>query len=184
MSVSQRWAEAFVNSMGADAEEAFDALKIIIPWVKKCSGSNDGYTVFGMAAANQAGRIIKKAGEQSGDAGPVLDGVTRFITLMIEKKCFHYSDTVINDIQKLLDVKNNTVRVTLESAFPADESIDELTDAVRKRTHANQVIIENTIRPELIGGGRLKIGDEVIDASVLSQLRQMERFMGRGEVNG
>ena len=168
MFASQRWAEAFVKSMGEDAEEAFAVFRIFVSWANKLPGA-----VFGTASSIQAERILKKAGEQVQPCSGAYEKVMRFIVLLIKKNCLRHSAVIIKEIQKSLDIKNNVLPVILESVYPPGDFEIKITDLIRERTGA-EVRLEKKIKPELIGGYRLKIGDKVIDASILTQLTQME----------
>jgi len=186
MFLPRRWAEAFVNSLDENAEEAFGIFKILVQWINRLPGSQAGSAVFGAAAAEQVNIILKKAGVKTG-ASESMEGASRFLTMLIGRNRLRYSPAIITEIQKILDVKNKKVRVILESVYPAGEQENEIKEIVRKRTGAGEVHLENKIRPELIGGFRLRINDEVIDASVLSRLRQMEEKLSgakQGAVNG
>jgi F-type H+-transporting ATPase subunit delta len=59
-----------------------------------------------------------------------------------------------------------------------------ITEAIKKRTGALRIKLETQVNPELIGGYRLRIGDEIIDASVRSQLRRLESCLAAGTVKG
>jgi len=201
----QRWAEALVNTMGTQADEALQILKILVSWINKLSGSTgpgsagsgdtmfynvmSGNAIFGEIPARRTEAILKTAGSLTGMAGKVpYEGASSLAVLMIRKNCFRHSHRIMDAIQNLLDRNNKTVNAVLESVNPPDGIEVFLIEAVKKRTGAEKINLEHKIRPELIGGYRLRIGDDVIDASILSQLKQMETAMkaglNRGYFNG
>ena len=169
MFTPQRWARAFINSMGNDAEEAFEFFRLLVSWTGKLPGA-----VAGTSSAAQALALIKKAGENAGIASESLEGASHFIFILIKKNCLRHSEEITSEIQKLLDAKKNILPVIFESAFPSGGFENELAEAIKKNTGAGEIRFRNVVRPELIGGCRLRIGDRLIDASVLSQLKQME----------
>lgn len=64
------------------------------------------------------------------------------------------------------------------------ESVKELSAAQDKKLQANlekvlgkKVVVSYKIRPELIGGLRIKFGSEMIDNSVISKLNRLENVM-------
>ena len=171
-----RWARAFVGVTGNDAEEALAIFKIFSDRIKKIPGC-----VFGTWAAESLEKIIGKTVEQMDIAGTQVPEITsRFVVLLIKRNLFRYSDRIIAEIQKILDRKNRIVPVVLESAFAPDNLESELIAALKKRTGAEEIRLEKRTVPGLIGGYRLKIGDEVIDASILGQLRKMETALASG----
>ena len=167
----QRWAGAFIHTMGNDCEEAFAILKILNEWAKKLPGD-----ISGTANAMQAEKAVRKAAEHLGikDSRPV-EGALRFLVLIIRKGNLRYCDKIINEIDRQLDANKKTFTVILEYVFPPGKELEEqICETVKKRIGAAEVRIVKKPEPSLIGGFRLRIGDEVIDASVLSQLRKME----------
>ena len=165
---------AFVSIMGDDAEEALTCFKIIHECVKKVPG-----TVFGTASSVRIEKMIQKAGTQAGLAGSrPLEGAARLMVLLIKKNYFTYCKKVITDIEKLLDAGKKIIPVTLEYVHsPGIEFENQISEIIRKRTGAKEIRLDKKAEPSLIGGCRLKIGDKVIDASVISQLRNLEAVL-------
>jgi F-type H+-transporting ATPase subunit delta len=69
----------------------------------------------------------------------------------------------------------------VESALPLDGELEAfISGEIRKRKMAGELKLEKRINAELIGGFRLRIGDEVIDASLRSQLQRMAADLAAG----
>lgn len=76
--------------------------------------------------------------------------------------------------QALVDAQSGISQARIESAFPIDaaqlpEVIDTLQQRFGRRLEASVVV-----RPDLIGGIRVVVGDEVLDTSVRARLEQMK----------
>jgi F-type H+-transporting ATPase subunit delta len=73
----------------------------------------------------------------------------------------------------LKDDADGVAKATIETAFPFQgNELAELTSALEK--HFGKTIEATVaVKPELIGGARVTVGDTVIDASVQEQLRAM-----------
>ena len=195
MFVPGRWAAAFINSLatlGGEAEDGLKALRILASWVKPVPGA-----VFGSAAGSSAAekmetlvrrKMAASDASPGGDASggtlpPALEAALRFFVLMIRKKAIRHIKSVIDETQKILDRKNGVIAVTLEHALPpVDES--RIKEEIRKQTGAVRVDITEQVNPELIGGYRLRIGDEIIDASVRSQLQKLLTALQNGQTAG
>jgi len=67
------------------------------------------------------------------------------------------------------------VRVTTAAAL-VDTERDEIRQAIATRT-GKQVVLEETVDSEIIGGLRYRIGSSLYDASVKSQLSQMKESL-------
>ncbi len=71
----------------------------------------------------------------------------------------------------------NRVRVLVSTATPLDKAAENrIADEVQKRLHL-QPVIDQQVRPELIGGIVLRIGDRVFDGSVATQLERLREKM-------
>jgi F-type H+-transporting ATPase subunit delta len=176
MFISEHWAAAFINSQGPDAGEGLEYLKILASWVKSLPGA-----VFGSSAAKRLENLAREPVEKTGSS-LVFEKAVRITALLVRKNLFRHIDAVIREIEKILDKKQGIVPVTLESAFPLEGDAEaRFREDVKRRIGAKEVRLEKKISPGLIGGYRLRIGDELVDASVCLQLREMAAALaGRG----
>ena len=62
----------------------------------------------------------------------------------------------------------------VESAFPIDAGQLAETMAALEKRFARKLKATVAVRPELIGGIRVTVGDEVLDASVAARLQHMK----------
>ncbi|MCL2479057.1 MAG: F0F1 ATP synthase subunit delta [Treponema sp.] len=178
-----RWAEAFINTMGDDAAEAFTILKILNDWAVRLPGAVSGTAIFGELSAQQMEKLILKAAAKLGlENSRSLEGASHFLILMVKKNILNLCGSVIEEIGKLIDLDNKTVSAVLEYVKqPGKELEDKITEIIKEQLHANEVRLIKKSEPALIGGFRLRIGDRVIDASVLSQLKNMEAVLALPE---
>lgn len=88
--------------------------------------------------------------------------VAEFVRMMAER----------GELARVRDViRRLTVTVTAETAHP-------LTPEIRKAIEAiAQAPVTEVVRPELIGGLRLRIDDRVYDGSVAGQLEKLKRTL-------
>jgi len=167
----KQWASAFVNLVekeGGDIEDGVDMLKALADSIP---GS-----VYGRAAAIRLEPLIRGA---IPEVRQDQETVIRFFLLMIKKNVICNVDSVIGEIKKILDKRSGAVKVIAEYAFEPEKSfISEIKEVIKNRTGAASVELTGQINTELIGGYRLRIGDEVIDASVRRQLLEMEAYLG------
>jgi len=180
MFVSRQWAAAFADSQDGEIEEGLNALVTLASWVKSLPGA-----VFGSSSAEKLEKLIREGMAKAGTPSPALEVAVRFLVLMIRKNVFRHIDSVIDETRKILDKKNGIVQGSLEYAFPpAEDDVSRIEEAIRRRTGAARVDIKRQVTPELIGGYRLRLGDELIDASVRSQLQKLETSLAAGVFPG
>lgn len=78
-------------------------------------------------------------------------------------------------MEKIEAEKSATTMVEVETAHTLTEKQrDRLRSGLQKRlAEAKDIVLKEIIRPELIGGIRLRIGDRVIDHSIKHKLEQL-----------
>lgn len=75
--------------------------------------------------------------------------------------------------ERLKDDADGVAKATIETAFPLEgDALVELTEALARR-FSRRIEATVTVRPELIGGARITVGDNVIDGSIQEQLRSI-----------
>jgi len=76
--------------------------------------------------------------------------------------------------QALVDARTGVSQATIESAFPIDASqVADVKSAMEKR-FGRKLETSVVVVPELIGGVRVIVGDEVLDTSIRARLEQMK----------
>ena len=97
------------------------------------------------------------------------DRVRKAVRLLIEQKPRGYFG-ILQHLQRLvkLDEANRTARV--ESAVPLGQAQQEDVRNSLNRLKGGDVTVEFATNPGLIGGMRVKIGDDVYDGSVRTRL--------------
>jgi len=170
MFMSKQWASAFINSIEKEGGDIDDSINIL----KALAASLPG-TVYGRAAAIKLEPLVRGAIPEVKQGQEI---AIRFFLLMVKKNVICYVDSVIGEIKKTLDKRSGVIKVIAEYAFePGKDFISAIKESIKKRTGAASVELTGQIKKELIGGYRLKIEDEVIDASVSRQLLEMEECL-------
>lgn len=81
---------------------------------------------------------------------------------------------VAAQFQALVNAKSGVSDALIESAFPIDGAqLPEVVKSLEKR-FGRKLNAKVQVQPELIGGIRVVVGDEVLDTSVAARLEQMK----------
>ncbi len=97
-----------------------------------------------------------------------------FLLLLVDRRRIIFLEGICKHYQALLRKLNNTVLADVTSTVElTDEQRRAITDKVKQMSSAAQVELETSIDPDLIGGVIIKIGSQVLDASIRGQLRRM-----------
>ncbi len=108
-------------------------------------------------------------------ASTVSDTVLNFIKLLIENSRFDAFQAVIFEYQNRVDEVNNVLKVDVISAVKLDEHMKtKLIEKLQYKTSKN-VILNYSIKPEIIAGLIIKVNDKTIDTSLKTKLGGIKR---------
>lgn len=97
------------------------------------------------------------------------------LVLLLERGRWHQLRDVVVAFQQLLREERGVLDVELVTAVPLEEAeIEQVRQQLETRL-GRPVQLRTTVDPELLGGAVLRIGDEVFDASVRTQLNGLRR---------
>ena len=109
-----------------------------------------------------------------GRQGVVLSApVQNLLRALLDNGRLQAMPAVAEQFQALVNAKGGVADARIESAFAIDEhQLAEVMAALEKR-FGRKLQATVTLKPELIGGIRVLVGDEVLDTSVKAKLEQM-----------
>lgn len=105
---------------------------------------------------------------------PVNDEARRFVTLLVENNRLTVLPQIAEQFHALKNAREGSADVEITSAFPMEGAT--LTDLVAalERKFGRKLVPTVAVDPSLIGGVRVKVGDEVLDTSVRARLAAMQ----------
>ena len=96
-----------------------------------------------------------------------------FVKVLVEADRIALMPTIASLFETLKDEADGVAKATIESAFElSSEELADLTIALERR-FKRKVEATVVVNPELIGGARITVGDNVIDGTVQERLRAM-----------
>jgi F-type H+-transporting ATPase subunit delta len=97
-----------------------------------------------------------------------------FLLILVDKRRIVFLEPILQQYIVLLRQLNQTVLAEVTSAVPlTDAQQQAIIEKVIAITSARQVELETKINTDLIGGVIIKVGSQVIDASLRGQLRRL-----------
>ncbi|NJP08262.1 MAG: F0F1 ATP synthase subunit delta [Leptolyngbyaceae cyanobacterium RU_5_1] len=97
-----------------------------------------------------------------------------FLLLLVDRRRIVLLAGIFKEFQALLRKLNQIVLAEVTSVRSlTDDQKAAIKDKVKAMTGAHQVELETKLDPELIGGVIIKIGSQIIDASLRGQLRRI-----------
>ncbi len=101
------------------------------------------------------------------------DRVRKTVALLIEKKPRGYFG-ILQELQRLVKLDVNSRSASVVSAVELTEEQKQSVRDSLGRLKGGDVAIEFAQNPDLIGGMRVKIGDDVYDGSMKTRLARLE----------
>tara|TARA_A100001037_G_C14859181_1_gene504389 strand:- start:184 stop:576 length:393 start_codon:yes stop_codon:yes gene_type:complete len=130
-----------------------------------------------MKGSKQSRRDAKQL-FQSCQANGVLDEdrVRQVVALLIEKKPRGYFGT-LQELQRLVKLDVNSRSAHVESAVALNATQQQTVRDGLSRLKGSEVAVEFAQNADLIGGMRVRLGDDVFDGSVRTRLTRLgEKF--------
>lgn len=122
---------------------------------------------------NQLSKLEKKRIIKDFFADKVDSTLVDFLFLLIDKKRESFFKAIAEEYMDLADIKEDFIEISVGSAVELSEKdIEKLKNKLASMT-GKKVRLEVKVIPEIIGGLILKIGDEIIDNSVVKRLSSM-----------
>ncbi len=116
-------------------------------------------------------------GKSGSDLGLALK---RSVKVLENKRMVGKSEEVLSALQKIIDKKEGIVRMKATTAHKmGNEERKKLENEIKEKYKAQAVESIFFEKPELLGGIRVEVGDEVLDATYKNKLRKLENFLIR-----
>ena len=111
------------------------------------------------------------------DADPV---VLNFLKLLIEKHRMPVIFRVRADFERMWEEENKLLPVEITSAVALDEqTVKGIGDRIGQET-GQRVELTARVAPEILGGVVLRVGNQILDASIRNRLERLRRQVARG----
>lgn len=110
-----------------------------------------------------------------------LGSMTRdFCRLLADKHRLGLLDKIAGEYQSLLDAKKGILRGELVSAVALDDNTRETVRGRLEKKAGHTLILDFKVDESLLGGMLFKVGDNVMDASLKTQLSLLKETIKRG----
>ncbi len=103
-----------------------------------------------------------------------------FLMLLVDRRRIAFLDGILEKFQARLRQLKQTVLAEVTSAVElSQEQRQSVIEKVKAMTTAQEVELDSKIDPDLIGGVIIKVGSQVVDASLRGQLRRIGISLSR-----
>jgi len=112
-------------------------------------------------------------------AGRVSELLLQFLRLLVEKRREPLLPDIITAYEELFFEHTNRLAVIARSAIPLDEELQERIIQILSERTGKQVLLRPEVRPELLGGLQIQIGDTVYDGTLQHALQRLRHELLR-----
>ena len=165
--IARPYAEALFKASGSH-------LSATVPWVDS------------LGAIAQDAQLLQFAGNPKATVDQVFDLISAVMPTALPAHAQNFLRTVIANgrlnvlpeiavqFRALKNAQSGTSDAVVYSAFPMDAVALSDVAAMLEKRFERKLITTVVVEPELIGGIRVVVGDEVLDTSVKARLEQMK----------
>lgn len=101
--------------------------------------------------------------------------VYNFLLLLIKKNRMEYFDQMVFFLDCFNDKKNNRLNAQITSVISLEqEQLDKISEMISKSFKA-QIVLDNKVNPEILGGMIVQVEGKIIDDSILYQLQTLRQ---------
>ena len=170
--ISLCYSRALLSAVGDDAaslEEAAENLDTAAEVLGEVKVLN--FFANPKIAADEKEKVVAKVFGKSDKL------LVNFLRLIVRFAKMSEIRNIAKSFREILSESAGVVTATIESAGALDAgAIEKLTAALRKMT-GKSVVAESVEKPEIIGGVRVRFGDEIIDLSLAGKLGKLQKVL-------
>jgi len=127
-----------------------------------------------MKSTKEARKVSRELFRHSFTSGKLdEEKISNMVQTVLATRPRRYLD-VLKDYQRLLQLETDKRHAVIESATPLNRSLGDQIVANLKTRYGEDLTTEFRTNPELLGGLKIKIGNDVWDGSVKNRLSQLQ----------
>lgn len=167
-----------LDNTGTDAEQQKTALEALEQELNELLGAlREDETVWSFFRSPVVGSTAKQQVFDRVLQKSLSKDLYNFLGVLNTRSRLGHLPAIIEAYVKLADETVGRRRVTVYSAEKLSDSDREQLLAAVKSYFDRNIIMENELKPELIGGLVVRSGDHVLDTSIQSRLKRFKQIM-------
>lgn len=88
------------------------------------------------------------------------------------------ADAILREIERISDKDNNLIRAEVTSSVKLSKKvISEIEDEIRKRYKVREVVLSLHDDPQILGGFKIKVNDQIIDSTLIKKVSQLQEYL-------
>ncbi|QDT37730.1 ATP synthase F1 subunit delta [Stratiformator vulcanicus] len=168
LSIARVYAQALVEAAGDELDDVIAELDAYFEHIAGKFPEFGAAMSGGMLSIDRVQHLIDQA-----FAPNCSEVFTNFLRVLAKRERLDLLPLILQQVEKVRRRLHGQKRVIVTTAVPlGDEQLDQMKSRFRNQLPFDPVV-ETNVKPELIGGMVIQIGDTVYDSSVRARLKQL-----------
>ena len=103
------------------------------------------------------------------------------LNVVVENRRFAEFEEILKEFVHIYHQKNNIIEVEVQSAQNLSSAQAKKLEAILEKNLNKKVLVSYQVKPEIIGGLKVKYGSNMVDDSILGKLNRIEQVMKGGQ---
>lgn len=178
-SVARRYAEAFFSI--AREKESIDKyqqeLEMVIKTIKDTENLEEYF-----------GHLLIPVQDKRDIASKIFSGhisseTLNFLMLVLDKRRQNYLAVILDEYKDMADEVKNITKAQLVSAQEVSEAEVQILAEKLSASTGKQVQLEQMVDPSLLGGIKLRIGDQIMDGTIAKKLEMLKLQLMQAKIS-
>lgn len=178
-SVARRYAEAFfsIAQESGKVDEYQQEMELVVRTVDESELLKE-YFAHLLIPAKEKKEVLNKL-----FAGQISRNTMNFVSMIIDKKRESYLALITDQYIDMADEQRNILKAEMYSAHDISENdVQDLAQRLSAST-GKTVQLKPLVDPSLLGGIKVRIGDQIIDATVAKKLAMLKNQMKQAKIS-
>lgn len=178
-SVARRYAEAFfsIAKEREKIDEYQQELEVVVQEINQIEHLKEYLAHLLIPTRDKKETIIKVLGNK------VSEITLNFICMIIDKRRERYIELIVEEYKNMADDFRNITKAELISAREIPE--EQVAVLAEKLSQATGKIVKLTqkVDPSLLGGVKIRVGDQIIDGTVAKKLETLRETLKQAKIS-
>jgi len=87
-------------------------------------------------------------------------------------------EEILKALEKIINKENGIIKAKVTTEIKLKTEVGkEIEEFIKKKYKAKEIILEEKVEPKLLGGIKIEIGDEIIDATLTNKIKQLQDYL-------
>jgi len=114
-----------------------------------------------------------------GKEGAILDDVIMKSAIFIkDKNLLGRKEEILKALEKIINREEGIVKAKITTRSEAEKEFEKkIEEFIKSKYKAKEVILELKVDPQVLGGIKIEIEDEIIDTTLSSKIHQLQDYL-------